>query len=383
MDIRGSQPGQAPPPCDPSHNEEADARQGSPEQHSLSRHIPSTATAAPPSAVSRHSPEPVPGASGTSPDAPAPASFSPGRPAGAARSSPRRPRRNRSEQPPPADAPPGDGRPSPPGGAASAPADGRLPALAPADLAAQPSLGVESPGDVNTTQLDSRGQNAHDATGQLSSKPQSPSVDKAGSDGPDCAICLQACVHPVQLPCLHVFCFLCAKGAAKNSKRCAMCRADLPLDYLEHPRLLNETQLQREMALSEGYQWFYEGRNGWWKYDERTSAELEAAFNGGQKRAELLVAGYRYVVDLEAMLQLRRSDPARRRRVKRDLASEPKKGVAGIRLGGQPSPPAGDAAVPAVEVALSRLHIGQPPPLPEEEGEQRWTLHLDSDEDLL
>ena len=27
----------------------------------------------------------------------------------------------------------------------------------------------------------------------------------------ECAICLQPCMHPVQLPCSHVFCFLCAK----------------------------------------------------------------------------------------------------------------------------------------------------------------------------
>ena len=35
------------------------------------------------------------------------------------------------------------------------------------------------------------------------------------------------------------------------------------------------------------------------------------------------------------MLQIRRNDPARRRRVKRDLANIPKKGIAGIRIKGQ------------------------------------------------
>ncbi|XP_043242485.1 E3 ubiquitin-protein ligase rnf146-like isoform X3 [Amphibalanus amphitrite] len=159
--------------------------------------------------------------------------------------------------------------------------------------------------------------------------------NRKGLEGrPDCAICLQTCVHPVQLPCQHVFCFLCAKGAIKNSRRCAMCRSEVPADYLDNPLLLDTEQLQLEMALTDGYQWFYEGRNGWWKYDERTAADLEAAFTGGEKRAELLVAGYRYVVDFETMLQLRRSDPARRRRVKRDLASAAKKGVAGIRAEG-------------------------------------------------
>lgn len=39
-----------------------------------------------------------------------------------------------------------------------------------------------------------------------------------------------------------------------------------------------------------------------------------------------------YTCDFEAMTQLRQDDPSRRRRVKRDLASIPKKGVAGLRI---------------------------------------------------
>ena len=41
-----------------------------------------------------------------------------------------------------------------------------------------------------------------------------------------------------------------------------MCRSEVPADYLDHPLLLNTEQLQLEMALSDGYQWYYEGRNG-------------------------------------------------------------------------------------------------------------------------
>ena len=36
--------------------------------------------------------------------------------------------------------------------------------------------------------------------------------------------------------------------------------------------------------------------------------------------------------DFEHMLQYRRNDPSRRRKIKRDLASAPKKGVAGLRM---------------------------------------------------
>lgn len=73
---------------------------------------------------------------------------------------------------------------------------------------------------------------------------------------------------------------------------------------------------------------------GWWQYDERTSRELEAAYKKGERICELLVAGLLYVADFDAMLQIRRNDPSRRRRIKRDLATIPKKGVAGLRLDG-------------------------------------------------
>lgn len=65
---------------------------------------------------------------------------------------------------------------------------------------------------------------------------------------------------------------------------------------------------------------------GWWQYDERTSKELETCYKAGERTCELLIAGFLYVTDLEAMLQLRRNDPSRRRRIKRDLSTIPKKG---------------------------------------------------------
>lgn len=65
---------------------------------------------------------------------------------------------------------------------------------------------------------------------------------------------------------------------------------------------------------------------GWWQYDERTSRELEACYKAGERTCELLIAGFLYVADLDAMLQMRRNDHSRRRRIKRDLASVPKKG---------------------------------------------------------
>uniref|UniRef100_A0A3Q3GM33 E3 ubiquitin-protein ligase n=1 Tax=Kryptolebias marmoratus TaxID=37003 RepID=A0A3Q3GM33_KRYMA len=171
--------------------------------------------------------------------------------------------------------------------------------------------------------------------------------EEAGEDScsptpttPECAICLQSCVHPVCLPCSHVFCFLCVKGASWHSKRCALCRQEIPEDFLERPVLLSPEELKAAAAglsRSRGgsgadYAWYYEGRNGWWQYDERTSRELEEAFVKGRKSTEMLIAGFLYVADLEGMVQYRRNEHGRRRKMKRDVVDIPKKGVAGLRL---------------------------------------------------
>ncbi|XP_051947405.1 E3 ubiquitin-protein ligase rnf146-like [Xyrauchen texanus] len=178
-----------------------------------------------------------------------------------------------------------------------------------------------------------------------SPSPLSPSLPV-----PECAICLQSCVHPVRLPCRHIFCFLCVKGASWHSKRCALCRQEVPEDFLERPTLLSPEELKASAtggrgAGAGGHAWYYEGRNGWWQYDERTSRELEDAFNKGKKSAEMLIAGFLYVADLENMVQYRRNEHGRRRRMKRDVVDIPKKGVAGLRLDPDPSPVVGSGSV--------------------------------------
>lgn len=188
-------------------------------------------------------------------------------------------------------------------------------------------------------------------------------ADRGSSGAPECAICLQRCVHPVRLPCFHIFCFLCVKGASWHSKRCALCRQEIPEDFLERPVLLLPEELKAAAAgvsRSEGtagascgaFAWYYEGRNGWWQYDERTSHELEEAFNKDQKRTEMLIAGFLYVADLENMVQYRRNEHGRRRRIKRDMVDIPKKGVAGLRLDSEPALP--------VDPPDTREHITSP-----------------------
>lgn len=86
-------------------------------------------------------------------------------------------------------------------------------------------------------------------------------------------------------------------------------------------------------TITENYNWFYEGRNGWWEYDERACTTLEEAFNNDQCRScELLISGFTYFIDFEDMVQFRKSHPARRRRIKRDRVGVERKGVAGLKL---------------------------------------------------
>ena len=62
---------------------------------------------------------------------------------------------------------------------------------------------------------------------------------------------------------------------------------------------------------TEDLKWFYQGRNGWWEYDERTAQELELHHKKGDKNCELLIAGFLYSIDFENMLQCRRNEPNR------------------------------------------------------------------------
>jgi len=77
---------------------------------------------------------------------------------------------------------------------------------------------------------------------------------------------------------------------------------------------------------------YYEGRNGWWMYDQRTNDEIDQAFRRGDRRLEILIVGHLYIIDFENMHQYRLNDTQRRRRIKYDLISAPKKGVGGLKL---------------------------------------------------
>ncbi|XP_069127038.1 E3 ubiquitin-protein ligase rnf146-like [Argopecten irradians] len=172
-------------------------------------------------------------------------------------------------------------------------------------------------------------------------KPNSKLLDKDKTENEtiiECSVCLQPCIHPVELPCQHIFCFLCVKGAAHRSKRCALCRQEIVPDFFQKPKLIRQQDLEKTITFDDKYQWFYEGRNGWWQYDDRTSQELELKHKNGDKLFELLIAGFLYVIDLENMVQFRRNDRTRKRNIKRDESTiEGVKGVAGLKYANQSS----------------------------------------------
>lgn len=58
---------------------------------------------------------------------------------------------------------------------------------------------------------------------------------------------------------------------------------------MDKPDLVEEDEIESHFTFENGYQWFYEGRNGWWQYDDRTSTELENSFNKGDQRFKLMI----------------------------------------------------------------------------------------------
>lgn len=63
---------------------------------------------------------------------------------------------------------------------------------------------------------------------------------------------------------MHYISFVFFQGIAFQSKKCAMCRAEIPPNYLDNPILLGPLSAEQvnDSLAEEVYQWFYEGRNG-------------------------------------------------------------------------------------------------------------------------
>jgi len=165
--------------------------------------------------------------------------------------------------------------------------------------------------------------------------------DGPARSGDECSVCLDPPLHPVTLPCGHVFCFLCAKGLTRQDTArgsCSLCRQDIPVNFLDNSQVINEAlddvdkDQSQDSAQQQEMIWFYEGRNGWWRFEERNSEELEDLWKSGGQELETIICGQLYVINIGRMEQWQKNFPTRKRKIKRDLKSSCSKGVAGLMM---------------------------------------------------
>lgn len=197
------------------------------------------------------------------------------------------------------------------------------------------------------------------------------SLEDGASGGEEeefCSVCYDPVQYPIKLPCNHVFCFLCIKGAHAANRLCPMCRDRIPNSFILNPELISankpppktstnkpkrgptspaaprQTRSMTKDKTSEKF-WCYESKRDyktWWKYDQRTSTTIEEAYQKWVKNTkkqppyvDLQITGKIYRIDFESREQYLSSGDGRRRLIKRstDLADKIDKivGTAGIK----------------------------------------------------
>ena len=158
------------------------------------------------------------------------------------------------------------------------------------------------------------------------------SIDSKGNEQDDpCPVCFEQPLHPVKLPCGHTYCFLCAKGLCEsnimsNAGTCSLCRSVIPPHFFRHPQV----HADQDVKAKGNFFWYYEGRNGWWRFDERNNADLESSYQEGKEMVHFLICGNMYVIDFKNMVQYRLDMTGRVRSIKRECSEIAAKGVAGL-----------------------------------------------------
>ena len=121
------------------------------------------------------------------------------------------------------------------------------------------------------------------------------------------------------------------------SGSCSLCRQVIPDSFLDSSQVISgalddvDTHLSSSDPQPQTWSWFYEGRNGWWRFEERCNEDLETTFLSGKQSLETIICGQLYVIDFVRMEQFQKRYPTRKRKIKRDLKSSENKGIAGLQ----------------------------------------------------
>ena len=103
-----------------------------------------------------------------------------------------------------------------------------------------------------------------------------PEAEGGARTGDECPVCLDPPLHPVTLPCGHIFCFLCAKASLNTSHdadldviivcvqgltrqggdggQCSLCRRDIPDSYLDSSQVMTGAMADLEQGQEDGDQ---------------------------------------------------------------------------------------------------------------------------------
>ena len=102
---------------------------------------------------------------------------------------------------------------------------------------------------------------------------------------------------------------------------------------MQNPSVVDQDSVESKLEKG-SHNWLYEARTGgWWMYEQRTSSEIEKAYNAQKNSVRVQISGFFYIIDLEAMVQYREGMSGRQRRIRRgSVHSEQVKGVAGINI---------------------------------------------------
>ena len=91
-------------------------------------------------------------------------------------------------------------------------------------------------------------------------------------DYENCQMCKENLILPLQLPCKHMFCFLCAKGQGSS---CFICKMSFDKNLIEKPPSMDAVREGNKDKI----RWYYESNNnGWWEFDPRTSDVIQSLY---------------------------------------------------------------------------------------------------------